>query len=183
MLLFFFFVFIRPHPWHMEVPRLGVELQLYLPAYTTATATSYPSHACELHHSSPQSGILNPLSEARDGTCVLMDTSLIWFDWAMTGTPILWKRFRRTGIKWSLNIVVELTCEARRSGTLRFGEVSSYGFKVLLEICLFRFSTSSWFSLGCRYQYSVSVSRLPISWHLAIPRVVLGSFVWLWCQL
>ena len=33
-----FFVFLGPHPWHMEVPRLEVELELQLPAYTTATA-------------------------------------------------------------------------------------------------------------------------------------------------
>ena len=26
------------HPWHMEVPRLGVKSELQLPAYTTATA-------------------------------------------------------------------------------------------------------------------------------------------------
>jgi len=25
---FFFFVFLGPHSWHMEVPRLGVELEL-----------------------------------------------------------------------------------------------------------------------------------------------------------
>ena len=28
--------FLGPHPWHMEVPRLGVKLELQLPAYTTA---------------------------------------------------------------------------------------------------------------------------------------------------
>ena len=32
-------VFLRPHLWHMEVPRLGVESELYPLAYTTATAT------------------------------------------------------------------------------------------------------------------------------------------------
>ena len=37
---------------HMEVPRLGVELELQLPANTTATATSDPSRICDLHHSS-----------------------------------------------------------------------------------------------------------------------------------
>ena len=26
--LFFFFVLLGPHLWHMEVPRLGVELEL-----------------------------------------------------------------------------------------------------------------------------------------------------------
>ena len=31
-----FFVFLGSHPRHMEVPRLGVELELQLPAYTTA---------------------------------------------------------------------------------------------------------------------------------------------------
>ena len=31
--------FLGPHLQHMEVPRLGVKLELQLPAYTTATAT------------------------------------------------------------------------------------------------------------------------------------------------
>ena len=34
---FFLFWFLGPHPWHMEVPRLGVELELQLLAYTTVT--------------------------------------------------------------------------------------------------------------------------------------------------
>ena len=62
----------------MEVPRLGVVLELQLWAFTTATATQYPSHVCDLHHSRRQCpGILNPLSEARDRTCVIVDTSQI----------------------------------------------------------------------------------------------------------
>ena len=62
----YFFVFEGPHPWHMEVPRLLVELELQLVAYATATATWDPSCVCALHHSSWQCPILNPLSEARD---------------------------------------------------------------------------------------------------------------------
>ena len=50
----------------MEVPRLGVILELQLPAYTTATSLLDLSHICELHHNSQQHQILNPLSEARD---------------------------------------------------------------------------------------------------------------------
>jgi len=48
------------------------------------------SEAClwSIHHSSWQHRILNPLSEARDWTCILMDTSQIRFCWAMMGTPI-----------------------------------------------------------------------------------------------
>ena len=57
---------------HMEVPRLGVESELQLPAYTTATGTRDLSHVCGLHHSSPQHQILNPLIEARDQTRDLM---------------------------------------------------------------------------------------------------------------
>ena len=36
--LFFVFVFcfLGPHPQHIEVPRLGVQWELQLPAYTTA---------------------------------------------------------------------------------------------------------------------------------------------------
>ena len=34
---FFLLVFLGLYPQHMEVPRLGVELELYPPVYTTAT--------------------------------------------------------------------------------------------------------------------------------------------------
>ena len=54
-----------PYPQHMEVPRLGVKLELSLPAYTAATATQDPNLVCDLHHSSRQCRILNPLSKAK----------------------------------------------------------------------------------------------------------------------
>ena len=63
---FFLFVFLGPHPWHMEGPRLGAESELQLPAYTTGTATPDPSRVCDLHHRSWQHQILNPLSKGRD---------------------------------------------------------------------------------------------------------------------
>ena len=55
----------------------GVELELQLPAYSTTTATPDPSRICNLHHSSRQHQILDPLSEARDQTHTLMNTSQI----------------------------------------------------------------------------------------------------------
>ena len=64
----FYLFFLGPHPWHVEVPRLGVESELQLPSYTTATATLDLSRVCNLHHSSWQHQILNPLSEVRDWT-------------------------------------------------------------------------------------------------------------------
>ena len=57
----------------MEAPRPGVELELQLPAYTTATATPDPSHSCDLPHSLQQCQIVNPLIKARDRTHILMD--------------------------------------------------------------------------------------------------------------
>ena len=43
--------------------------------------------AANLHHSPRQRWILNPLTKARDRTCVLVDASQIHFHWATTGTP------------------------------------------------------------------------------------------------
>ena len=54
---FFFFCFLGLHPWHMQVPRLGVESEPQL----------------------TQRWILNPLGEARDQNHNLMDTSQIRF--------------------------------------------------------------------------------------------------------
>ena len=61
----------------MEIPRLGVELELQPLAYATATATWYPSYVCDLHHSSWQCWILNPPNKARDQTCIIMDPSWV----------------------------------------------------------------------------------------------------------
>ena len=61
----------------MEVSRLGVELELQLLA--CATATQDLSRICDLYCSSQQHQILNPLSDARDGTCVLVNTGQIRF--------------------------------------------------------------------------------------------------------
>ena len=58
-ILFLFFAFSGSHLRHMEVPRLGVELELQLPAYTMATATRDPSRVCDLHYSSWQRWVLN----------------------------------------------------------------------------------------------------------------------------
>ena len=65
----------REAPGHMEVPRLGVETDLQLLAYITAIAMPDPSLICDLHLSSWQHWVLNPLSKAKDRTCVLMDSS------------------------------------------------------------------------------------------------------------
>ena len=44
-----FFWWGGPYSWHMEVSRLGVIMELQLPAYDTATAMWYLNHVCNLH--------------------------------------------------------------------------------------------------------------------------------------
>ena len=55
---FFFLFFFRAQVRHMEVPSLGVESELQLPAYTTATATQ--------DHSLRQRWILNPTEQGQE---------------------------------------------------------------------------------------------------------------------
>ena len=82
---FFFLVVLGLHPHHMEVPRRGVKSELWLLAFAIVTATPDPSHVCDLHHSPQQCWSLNPLSETRDQTCVLMDTNQIRFPLSHVG--------------------------------------------------------------------------------------------------
>ena len=77
VLFFVFLLFLGPLLQHMEVPRLGVQSELQPPAYARATATLDLSCVCNLHHSSGQRGIVNPLSKGRDWTRNLMVPSRI----------------------------------------------------------------------------------------------------------
>ena len=78
--------FLGPHPQHMKVLRLGVKSELHL-CYTTAKAMLDLSRVRNLHHSSCQHWILNPLSEAKNQTCNLMVPSWVHFHYAMRETP------------------------------------------------------------------------------------------------
>ena len=62
---------------HMDILRLGVELELQLPAHTAATAMQDLSYICKLRCSLWQRWILNPLSKAGDQTPTLTDTSWV----------------------------------------------------------------------------------------------------------
>ena len=73
----------------MKAPRLGV-------GWIGATAASLhhshrewqdPSCVCDLHHSSQQCQIPNPLSKARDRTRILIDISWLHVHCATMGTP------------------------------------------------------------------------------------------------
>ena len=62
----FCFLFFGLYLRRTEVPRLRVKLDLQLLAYTTAIAMRDSSGICDLHHSSRQHQIPDPLSKARD---------------------------------------------------------------------------------------------------------------------
>ena len=82
-----FFLLLGPHMQHLEVPRLWVEQELHLLAYTKpqqhrilATSVTYTA----VHSNA---GLFVPLSKAKDESCVLMDTSQVRYHSAMVGTP------------------------------------------------------------------------------------------------
>ena len=87
MIFWGIFFFLGPPPWHMEIPRLGVQPELQLPANATATAAQDPSHVSDLHHSSWKCQIFNPLIEARDWTHNLLVPRWIHLYCATMGTP------------------------------------------------------------------------------------------------
>ena len=60
----------------MEVPRQGVESELQIPSYTTATQCGIGA-VCHLYHSWWQCQILNPLSRAKDQIRIFMDMSQV----------------------------------------------------------------------------------------------------------
>ena len=87
-LLFIYFCFLGLPLQHMEVPRLRVKSELQLPAYATATATWGLCCVWDIHRSSWQCQILNPLREARDQTHILMDTSWVCTTLSHNGNSI-----------------------------------------------------------------------------------------------
>ena len=86
--IFLFFFLLFPEAYgSSQAGEGGVQSELQPLAYATATVTQDPSQVCDLHHSSWQRWILNPLSEARDR--IPFSWMLVGFvnQWAVEGTP------------------------------------------------------------------------------------------------
>ena len=102
--IFHTFFFLGPHPQHMEVPSRGVELELQLLAYSTATATPEPSCICDLCHSLWLRQILNPLSESRGQIHMPMETRRVLNPLSHNGKAcilyfyksLVWSRYSKT---------------------------------------------------------------------------------------
>ena len=106
----------------MEVPRPGVESELQLLAYATAMCSV--SCICDLYHSSWQHWILNPLSESRGRTCILMDTSWVHYCCATMGTPLA------TFIQHSLEVIAIAIKQEKKVTGIQIGKE-----KVKLNVC------------------------------------------------
>ena len=102
----------------MEVPRRGVESELQLPAYVTATATWDPSRLCNLHHGSQQCQILNPLSKDRDRTCVLVSVITAEPQWELAWLVLISKNTRFYPGDWRC---AGLDASVRRAPRRRLG--------------------------------------------------------------
>ena len=81
------YLLFRATPVAYGSSRLGLESEPQLLAYATATAMQVSSHVWGIHHSSGQCWFPHPQSEARDWTCILMDTSWIPLGCATMGNP------------------------------------------------------------------------------------------------
>ena len=84
-LLYIFFVFCLF--WATPAAYGGSQARGPIGTIATSLPTADPSRICDLHHSSQQRQILNPLSEARDRACNLMVPSQIHFHCTTKGTP------------------------------------------------------------------------------------------------
>ena len=93
LLFFFFFFFFFNFCLFRATPaahgRSQARGQIGAAACATATATADLRCVCDLHHSSLQHWILNPLSGARDQTYIFMDTSQVRYCWSTIGTSSL----------------------------------------------------------------------------------------------
>ena len=74
LLLEFFFSLFMAVPVAHGSSQARDQIRAAAATYATATATLDLSHVCDLCHSLWQCQILNPLREARDRTCIFMDT-------------------------------------------------------------------------------------------------------------
>ena len=88
-IFFAFFFFFRATPTAYGSSQAKGRIGAVAASLHHSTTMWDPSHICDLHHSSQQCRIPDPLSKARDQTGILMDASRVHFCCTMVGTPFL----------------------------------------------------------------------------------------------
>ena len=130
-----------------------------------------PSLICEIHHSSWQHWILNPLSGARDQTCILMDTTQVYYlttepQWELhififfTFLPLPSYTLHSLSVSFSLSLlfIISLLSVPRITYRIRFLQLTakhSSIYKVSL-----RFPTSCWSPTDLIWGNWLSLSHL-----------------------
>ena len=154
--LFCFVFLFRAELTAYGSPRLGVESELQLQVYTTATAMQDPNCICNLHHSLWQHWIPDPLNEARNWTA---------FSWILVGliSAVTWRElfvpdFRRKAFSFSpLNIWIcvchkwlIMLCSLYNHFLKSFyykwmgGFVTCFSSSVAMNMCFFTFLLLMW---------------------------------------
>ena len=142
----------------------------------------------DLHHSSHQCWIFNPLSEARDRTHNLMVPSWIHFHWATTGTPQPFLNVQFSGINFIHSVVqpsqvsISPNFSTLQIGTLYLLSNDSHSpfsdtanlLSTLMNSCkwnyiIFVLVLSGLFHSACCFQHSSMLS----------PVLELHSFLWM----
>ena len=122
---FFFFCFFMAIPREKAGSQARSQMKAVAADLHHTTAKSDLSQVCKQHYSSWQCQILNPLSKAKDWTCVLMDPSQIHFHSTMTGTPCY--------------VTFRLIKMVTAMGTLHWK--FTYAPYTILNICIISFKT------------------------------------------
>ena len=86
-LFFLLFFFFRATPTAYGSSQAKGRIGAVAASLHHSTTMWDPSHICDLHHSSQQCRIPDPLSKARDQTGILMDASRVPLHCTTTGTP------------------------------------------------------------------------------------------------
>ena len=107
--------FCSPLPFSGSSQARG-KSELQLLAYATATAMRDPGYLRDLHHSSRQCQIFNPVSKARDWTCIFMDTNQVCYSWATMWAPL--HHFIKFEWEWRVRPRKLFCMEVRRKGKI-----------------------------------------------------------------
>ena len=142
-------VFWGLHPWHMKVPRLGIELELQqLPAYTTVTATRDLGCVCNLHHAGSLTHGVGPgIKPASSWLLVGFVTTEPWWKLLYTSQSVNIS-FYLLGkhLGWELQSQFVNLCLTSKETANLFSKVVIAWYIFLISFLLLK---QSWFTMSC----------------------------------